>query len=589
VNKLNKDTWKLEDIYQNQEEWENDLRQVETLIEKIDAYQGRLAESADTFFTALDLSTQIQQLVEKVYCYARMRRDEDNSNPTAQALFGRAATLLTRVDTALSFINPEIMELSDNTISDLRQDHRFSLYKHYLEDILRQKPHTLSSAEEQVVARAGEITRTPDEIFKMLNNADLTFPVICDDKGNEIEITKGNFISLMQNKSRSVRRETFQAFYRTYRKLENTFAAALNAGVKRDIFYAEVHRHQSARAASLFMDNIPSAVYDSLVNTVRSNLNQMHRYMKLRKKVLGLDELHMYDIYVPLVDVEWQIPYPEAVEMLKKGVAVLGESYGKVLAEGLDSRWADIYERKGKTGGAYCDCIYGVHPFVLLNYQNNLDSAFTLAHEMGHAMHFYYSDKNQPFIYSQPAIFTAEVASTVHESLLMDHLLQTTKDPRKKIYLINYYLEIYRTTLFRQTMFAEFEQIIHNRAENGETLTAQFLKEEYRKLNTAYHGEEMIIDREIDMEWARIPHFYDAFYVYKYATGLSAAASLVHQILTRGEPAVERYISFLKKGCSDYPLNLLQGAGVDMTSSQPVQDAINRFSGLLDELEKLTT
>lgn len=585
---MNKDTWQLEDIYQNHDEWEKELQQVETLVGKMEAYQGMLAESADTFFAALDLSTQIQELIVKVYSYARMKRDEDNSNPTAQALFGRAAALLTRVDTALSFIHPEILALSDKTISNYRQDNRFVIYSHYLDDILRQKPHTLSSAEEQIVARTGEITRTPDEIFKMLNNADLTFPVIRDDEGNEIEITKGNFISLMQNKSRRVRRETFQALYGTYLKLENTFATALNAGVKRDIFYAKVRRHQSARSASLFADNIPPAVYDSLVQTVHSNFGTIHRYMKLRKKILSLDELHMYDIYVPLVDVEWQIPYPEAVEMLKKGIAVFGDSYSEVLAEGLDSRWADIYEKKGKTGGAYCDSIYGVHPYLLLNYQNNLDSAFTLAHEMGHAMHFYYSDKEQPFLYSQPAIFTAEVASTVHESLLMEHLLQTITDPHKKMYLINYYLEMYRTTLFRQTMFAEFEQIIHDRAENGETLTSQFLKETYHELNTAYHGEEMIVDSEIDMEWARIPHFYDAFYVYKYATGLSAAASLVHQILTTGEPAVERYISFLKNGSSDYPLNLLQEAGVDMTTSQPVQDAINRFSGMLDELEKLT-
>ncbi|MFW0966517.1 MAG: M3 family metallopeptidase, partial [Thermacetogeniaceae bacterium] len=306
---MNKDTWQLEDIYQNHDEWEKELQQVETLVGKMEAYQGMLAESADTFFAALDLSTQIQELIVKVYSYARMKRDEDNSNPTAQALFGRAAALLTRVDTALSFIHPEILALSDKTISNYRQDNRFVIYSHYLDDILRQKPHTLSSAEEQIVARTGEITRTPDETFKMLNNADLTFPVIRDDEGNEIEITKGNFISLMQNKSRRVRRETFQALYGTYLKLENTFATALNAGVKRDIFYAKVRRHQSARSASLFADNIPPAVYDSLVQTVHSNFGTIHRYMKLRKKILSLDELHMYDIYVPLVDVEWQIPY----------------------------------------------------------------------------------------------------------------------------------------------------------------------------------------------------------------------------------------------------------------------------------------
>ncbi|WP_232294210.1 oligoendopeptidase F [Syntrophaceticus schinkii] len=589
---MEKDRWNLEDIYQNQDEWEKDFGKVEMLLSEAGEFQVRLGECADSFFGALHLSAQIQELIVKVHSYARMKLDEDNANPLAQALFGRAAALLTRVETALSFITPEILSLPEGTVSNFRHDSRFALYCHYLDDVFRQKPHTLTGIEEQLVARTGEITRTPDDFFKMLNNADLTFPKIRDDQENEVEVTKGNFIKLMQNRNRRVRYEAFQALYGTYQKLENTFASALNAAIKRDIFYASVRRHQSARSAALFADHIPSAVYDSLVQTVRSNLGEMHRYMKLRKKILGLDQLYMYDIYVPLAeDVKWVIPFPDAVAMLKNGVAVMGDSYLEILSRGLGSRWVDLYERKGKTGGAYCDSIYGVHPFLLLNYQNNLDSAFTLAHEMGHALHFYYSSQEQPFIYSHPAIFTAEVASTVHESLLMEHLLQTTSDRDerdKKIYLLNYYLEIFRGTLFRQTMFAEFEKIIHEKAENGEALTSYFLKEAYHELNTAYHGEGMVVDAEIDMEWARIPHFYDAFYVYKYATGLSAAVSLVQQILTKGTPAVERYLSFLNKGGSDYPLNLLQEAGVDMASPHPVQDAINRFSGLLDELEALS-
>lgn len=589
---MEKDRWNLEDIYQNQDEWEKDIGKVEMLLSEAGEFQVRLGECADSFFGALHLSAQIQELIVKVHSYARMKLDEDNANPLAQALFGRATALLTRVETALSFITPEILSLPEGTVSNFRHDSRFALYCHYLDDVFRQKPHTLTGIEEQLVARTGEITRTPDDFFKMLNNADLTFPKIRDDQENEVEVTKGNFIKLMQNRNRRVRYEAFQALYGTYQKLENTFASALNAAIKRDIFYASVRRHQSARSAALFADHIPSAVYDSLVQTVRSNLGEMHRYMKLRKKILGLDQLHMYDIYVPLAeDVKWVIPFPDAVAMLKNGVAVMGDSYLEILSRGLGSRWVDLYERKGKTGGAYCDSIYGVHPFLLLNYQNNLDSAFTLAHEMGHALHFYYSSQEQPFIYSHPAIFTAEVASTVHESLLMEHLLQTTSDRDerdKKIYLLNYYLEIFRGTLFRQTMFAEFEKIIHEKAENGEALTSYFLKEAYHELNAAYHGEGMVVDAEIDMEWARIPHFYDAFYVYKYATGLSAAVSLVQQILTKGTPAVERYLSFLNKGGSDYPLNLLQEAGVDMASPHPVQDAINRFSGLLDELEALS-
>ncbi|MDD4675958.1 MAG: oligoendopeptidase F family protein, partial [Syntrophaceticus schinkii] len=383
---MEKDRWNLEDIYQNQDEWEKDIGKVEMLLSEAGEFQVRLGECADSFFGALHLSAQIQELIVKVHSYARMKLDEDNANPLAQALFGRAAALLTRVETALSFITPEILSLPEGTVSNFRHDSRFALYCHYLDDVFRQKPHTLTGIEEQLVARTGEITRTPDDFFKMLNNADLTFPKIRDDQENEVEVTKGNFIKLMQNRNRRVRYEAFQALYGTYQKLENTFASALNAAIKRDIFYASVRRHQSARSAALFADHIPSAVYDSLVQTVRSNLGEMHRYMKLRKKILGLDQLYMYDIYVPLAeDVKWVIPFPDAVAMLKNGVAVMGDSYLEILSRGLGSRWVDLYERKGKTGGAYCDSIYGVHPFLLLNYQNNLDSAFTLAHEMGHA------------------------------------------------------------------------------------------------------------------------------------------------------------------------------------------------------------
>ncbi len=584
---MSQDRWCLEDIYESKQQWEEDINRLETLLQDVAGFQGKLDTSGDSFYSVLDLESRIQELIVKIYSYARMKRDEDNTDSSAQSLFGRGVSLFTKVETALSFITPEILALPEDTIASFQQDPRFADYSHYLHDLLRQKPHTLSGELEQLVAQTGEIGRTQDEIFKMLNNADITFPTIIDEEGEEVEITKGNFINLMQKKDRRVRADAFKALYKTYSSLENTFAAALNAGVKRDIFYAQIRKHPSSLTSSLYADKVPTDVYDNLIETVRANLGEMHRYLELRKRILGVEELHMYDIYVPLAYAPWEVSYPEAVEMVKEGVAVLGDSYGEILAKGLESGWIDIYERKGKTGGAYCDSIYGLHPFLLLNHQSNLDSAFTLAHELGHALHFYYSAMKQPFIYAHPAIFTAEVASTVHESLVMEHLLESITEPDKRLYLINYYLEIFRGTLFRQTMFAEFEKVIHEQGEAGEVLTSQYLREIYGDLNSAYHGEGVVADEEISMEWARIPHFYNAFYVYKYATGISAATSLVKQMLSQGKPAVDRYLSFLQTGSSDYPLTLLKEAGVDMAEPQPIQDAIDRFSGLVDELERL--
>lgn len=582
--------WRLEDIYASDELWEQDFQQAQKMTGEIGDYRGKLGQSAQVLLEAFRMQERLQELDEKVYAYARMRRDEDNANPTYQALTDRAESLDTRVQTALSFIVPEILALPEETLERFRQEEAgLALYGFALEELLRQKDHTLSAAEEQIIAQVGEVIQAPANIFRMLNNADITFPTIWDEDRKEVAVSHGRYLQFMESGDRRVRREAFTALYSSYRKMKNTLSATLSSSVKRDVFYARVRKYPSALQASLFTDNIPPDVYENLIQTVRRNLHSMHRYVGLRKKLLGLDELHMYDLYTPMVkDVRWEIPYPKAVELVKEGLAPLGGSYSEIMARGFDSGWVDVYENKAKTSGAYSWGPYGVHPYILMNYQDNLDNAFTLAHEMGHAMHSYYSFREQPYIYAHYKIFTAEVASTVNESLLMDHLLKTMTDRDKKLYLLNHYLEQFRGTVLRQTMFAEFEKIIHDHIEAGEALTPEQLGRIYHQLNVDYHGPEMVVDEDVDLEWARIPHFYTAFYVYKYATGFSAATAITSRILEEGEPAVSRYLAFLKKGGSDYPLNLLKAAGVDMATPHPVQEGLDLFARLLDQMEALT-
>ncbi|WP_027364865.1 oligoendopeptidase F [Desulfotruncus alcoholivorax] len=582
--------WHLEDIYPNDDLWEKDFKEVSRLIEKVASYKGRLGESAQTLLEAFRTQEDLNRIDEMVFTYAKMRRDENNANPVYQALTDRSESLSAMVQAAISFFVPEILSLPAETLEQFRKEEPgLELYRFALEEIYRQKPHTLSAAEEQIIAQAEEVTQAPSNIFTMLNNADFTFPPIKDEEGNEVEVTHGRYIRFMESRDRRVRKEAFESMYSTYRKFINTLAATYNSSVKKDVFYARVRKYPSALEASLFSDNVPREVYDNLIKTVRANLDKMYRYVALRKKILGLEELHMYDLYTPLAkEVKWDIPYPGAVEMVKEGLAPLGSAYIQTVAEGINSGWVDVYENKGKTSGAYSWGPYGVHPFVLLNYQDNLNNVFTLAHEMGHAMHSYYSYREQPYIYAHYKIFTAEVASTVNETLLIRHLLDTVSERDKKLYLLNHYLEQFRGTVFRQTMFAEFEKITHEKLEAGEALTPELLCRIYRRLNVDYYGPDIVVDEEIKYEWARIPHFYSAFYVYKYATGFSAATSLAGQILDQGDQAVGRYLDFLKKGGSDYPLNLLRTAGVDMASPQPVQDGLDVFGKLLDEFERLT-
>jgi oligoendopeptidase F len=581
--------WRLEDIYPSDAIWEEDFEKVRQMAVKMATYRGKLAGSMETLLECLKLSDEMLALNDKVYVYARMRRDENNTEPKYQALTDRATALSAEAFASVSFITPEIISIDEDTLKkSIEETEGLSLYKHYIYEILRQKQHVLSDKEEELLALAYEFAEAPHDIFSMFNNADIKFGMIKDENGEEIELTKGRYIKFLESRDRRVREDAFHTLYRSYSAMKNTLASSLSNNIKKNKFYASVKKYDSSRSASLDNDNVPVSVYDNLIDTVNKNLPLLQRYLKLRKKALKLDELHMYDLYVPIVEEPpRQIRYEDALDMIKNGLAPLGCCYIEDLEKAFKSGWIDVYENQGKTSGAYSWGSYLTHPYVLLNYQGTIDDVFTLAHEMGHAMHSYYTHKTQPYIYSEYKIFVAEVASTVNESLLMDYLLSVTSDKRERAYLLNHYLEEFRGTLFRQTMFAEFEKITHEMVERGEALNADVFCKIYRQLNEKYFCPEVVVDSDIDMEWSRIPHFYTSFYVYKYSTGISAAASLSQQILKEGVPAVDRYIEFLRSGGSDYPLELLKKAGVDLTTPKPVEDALKIFGKIVDELEEL--
>lgn len=581
--------WRLEDIYASDDKWEEDFTKVQQMSGKIATFKGRLAESMEMLLECLRLSDEMQALADKVFAYARMRRDENNAEPKYQSLTDRAVMLLTEVSASTSFIDPEIISIDEDLLKkSIGEMEGLSLYKHWIYDILRQKRHYLSDREERLLALADEVMDAPSDIFSMFNDADIRFGTIKDENGDEVEVTKGRYIKFLESKDRRVRKDAFHTLYSSYKAMRNTLSSSLSSNIKRNKFYAGVRSYESSLHASLDKDNVPVEVYDNLIDTVNKNLPLMHRYVRLRKKALKLDELHMYDLYVPIVEQpSRQISYEEALETVKNGLAALGCSYIEDLTKAFNSGWIDVYENQGKTSGAYSWGPYLTHPYVLLNYQGTINDVFTLAHEMGHALHSYYTNKTQPYVYSDYKIFVAEVASTVNESLLMDYLLSVTTDSNERAYLLNHWLEQFRGTLFRQTMFAEFEKITHEMIEKGEALNADEYCRIYRGLNEKYFGPEVVIDDDIDMEWARIPHFYRSFYVYKYATGISAAVSLSRQILDDGVPAIDRYLELLKSGGSDYPLELLKKAGVDLTVPRPIEDALKTFEKVLDELEKM--
>lgn len=583
-------TWKLEDIFSSDEAWESEYKEVSKLGEKAESFKGTFENGAEALFNAFTYKDEVLERIYRLYTYSHMRYDQDTTNSHYQAMDSRIKTLLVKVSTGLSFMTPELLALDEAKVKNYLEEHEgLQLYKQVLKEINEMRPHVLPAEQEALLAQLSEVANSSSETFGMLNNADLEFPTIKDENGEDLELTHGRYSRLLESGDRRVREDAFRAMYETYGKFRNTFASTLAGNVKRDNVNAKVRNYDSARHAAMSENHIPEQVYDNLVNTVNKNLHLLQRYVSLRKKVLGVEELHMWDLYTPLVkEAKMEIPYEEAKEIMLKSFAPLGEEYVEIATKGLESRWVDVVENKGKRSGAYSSGAYGTNPYVLMNWQDNVNNLFTLSHEFGHSLHSYYSRANQPFIYGDYSIFVAEVASTCNEALLNEYLLNTIDDEQKRIYLLNYWLEGFRGTVFRQTMFAEFEHLIHKMSQDGEALTADKLTEVYYDLNKKYFGDDIVVDEEIGLEWARIPHFYYNYYVYQYSTGYSAAVALSNQILSEGQPAVDRYINqFLKAGCSDTPIEVLKKAGVDMTSAAPIEEACKVFEEKLAELESL--
>lgn len=581
-------TWNLESIYPADSAWEADFARVEAMLPELQALSGTLGDGPEALLHVIRRMHDAEAILDQLGTYAYMRRDEDTTNPTYQGLVERMAALYARFGAAVAFFAPEVLALSDEQIEAyFSASADLCLYTHFLAELRRRRAHVRSTEVEAVLAAASEVTRAPGTIFSMINDADLKFPTIRAENGEEIELTKGRYSVFMESKDRRVRKDAFDAMYATYATLRNTFGATLSGSVRRDVFDARVRGYDSALAAALEPNAIPLEVYHNLVATVNRHLSHVHRYLQLRKEYLGVDELHMYDMYVPLAPgAAADIPYEEARQTVEEALAPLGPEYITIMRDGMhEQRWIDVYENEGKRGGAYSSGAYTTQPFILLNYQNTLNNVYTLAHELGHSMHSWFTRARQPYVYGSYTIFVAEVASTLNEALLTDHLLKHTTDHALRLQIISQQLDAFRGTFIRQTMFAEFELEIHRRVEAGEALTADRFTAIYRDLVTRYFGPDVAIDEQIGLEWARIPHFYRGFYVYQYATGIAAATALARQILDEGQPAVDRYLDFLRGGSSKISIDLLRGAGVDMTSPAPVEAAMQFFGRLVDQLE----
>lgn len=581
--------WHIEDLYTSDALWQKDYELLEKSIPELASYEGRLGEGVHTFLEYMKKKQEIMKSFEAIYVYANQKYHEDTGNAVYQKLTAQAQMLSLKLSSATVFEEPELLAVGKEAIDGwFVESEDMELYRRFFYELFRQQKHVLSKEMEAILADVSDMSEDISNIFSMFNNADVKFPSIRGKDGEEIPVSHGRYSLLMESRDREIRKEAFLSMYSQYGQYRNTLAATYSANLKRSAFFAKVRKYDSALAMALDGGEIPVTVYTQLIDTVHENMPLMHRYVKLRKKALGVDELHMYDLYAPMVDeVTMKIPFEEAKEIVRKGLTPLGEEYIQTLSEGMDGGWIDVYENQGKRSGAYSWGAYGCHPFVLMNYQDNLNNVFTLAHEMGHSMHSYYSDKHQPYLYAGYRIFVAEVASTCNEALLMEYLLKHTDDKKEKAYLINYFLEQFKGTLYRQTMFAEFEKITHEMAGKGEPLTAEILNDIYYKLNEQYFGDDIVIDREIALEWSRIPHFYTPFYVYQYATGYSAAIAISRKILSGDEAAREGYMKFLCGGSSMNPIDLLKLCDVDMTTSEPVQSALRLFGELLDEMEEL--
>ena len=580
--------WKMEDLYATDEAWEADFAKLQAGIEDIKKFEGTLGESAENLLAMQKKSDELGLLAENVYVYANQKMHEDTSNSFYQGLAARAQMLLVQLSESSSYIEPEILNIPEEKLEEMLKTEELAKYETYYRRLLRSKEHILSKEMEELLAGVAEVAEGPKDTFMMFNNADLKFPVITGEDGEPVEITHGKYIKLLESQNREVRKAAFEGMYGAYGKFKNTLAATYRANVKQAGFFAKARKYESSLAAALDGSAIPTAVYDSLIESVHAHLPALHKYVKIRKEKLGVDELHMYDLYVPMVgEADKKIPYEEGKKIVLEGMAPLGADYQALLEKGFNEGWIDVYENEGKRSGAYSWGAYGTHPYVLLNYQDTLKNVFTLAHEMGHALHSYHSDEAQDFIYAGYKIFVAEVASTCNEALLIRHLLDNSKDDKEKAYLLNYFLEQFRGTLFRQTMFAEFEKLAHAKSEAGVPLTAEVLCDIYYNLNKQYFGEDAVVDEEIALEWARIPHFYTPFYVYQYATGFSAAIAISSKILAGEEGIVEKYKKFLSGGSSLDCIDLLKICDVDMTTKEPVEEALKVFENTLREFSAI--
>ena len=582
------DTWALEDLYPSDESWEQALSALTARQAEAAAFAGKLGESGETLCAFLHLVEDVDGQSELLANYAMRKADQDTRNATYQAMVGKLMGVLTAVGAAFSFATPEIMAIPEEALEGFyKAAPALERYRRYLNNERRRREHTLSAAEERLLAAAGEMANAPETVFGAFLNADMRYPDAVDSEGKPHALSQSTFVPLEESGDRALRKSAYENLYNTLGGMRNTAAGLLDAQNKQQKFFATARKYGSAREAAMDRTNVPVSVYDNLIEAVHRNMDKMHRYVRLRKKLLGVDELHFYDVYTPLLkDEPAKIPFAQAKQTVYDALYPLGDGYRAILKEGFENRWIDVYENQGKRGGAY-SAGTKVHPFVLLNYSGSLDSQFTLAHEMGHALHSYLSNKHQNQIDSDYVIFVAEVASTCNEALLMEYLLKKTTDKKERVFLINHFLDQFKGTIYRQTMFAEFEKFMGAAVDAGQTLTADMLCAEYARLCKLYYGEDMVVDDQIAMEWARIPHFYYNYYVFQYATGYSAAIALSRRILREGESAVKDYLGFLSGGCSKSPIDLLKGAGVDMTSPAPVNDALKLFGELLDEMESL--
>ena len=579
--------WDIDNMYKTPESIKEDIKKIDMFISELKSYKGKLADSKENIYKVLSDSENASRILQNLYVYTHMKQHEDTRKNENQANATKTEMLSTELAMATSYMVPEIIAMDENKLQEYLKDDKLSFYKKYIDEILREKPHTLTEKEEEILAAASDLSGVAENVYEMFSFADLKFPEIKGEDGENIRITHGNFSSLLKSKDDRVRKDAFEAVYSTYDEYKNTFASTLYGGIKSEIFYAKMRNYKSAIESSLFQDDISVDVYNNLIDAVDESLDALNKYIDIRKKYLNLEKMHMYDLYLPITsNFDMKITYEKAQEIILKALKPLGEEYLSIVKRAFSERWIDVYENEGKQGGAYSWGSYDSSPYILMSYKDDLNSLFTLIHELGHSMHSYYSRTNQEYLYSSYKIFVAEVASTLNELLLVHYLLENSTSKDEKIYLLNYYLEQFRTTVYRQTMFAEFEKITHERVEAKEPLTAKEFTDIYYKLNEKYYGKSCVVDEQIGLEWARIPHFYSNFYVYKYATGFSAASALSEKILNEGESAVEKYLNFLKSGGSEYPLNQLRAAGIDMEKKESIEKALGVFKELVEELER---